>query len=335
MVSMTKTPRPHRRSHLTAGVTATCVLAIGVVCAQQPNLDNVQIEVTPVHGNVYMLSGAGGNVTLQAGPEGALLVDTAFAPLAPKILAEVRKRTSGPLLYIINTHVHPDHVGGNEALAKLGPQQTIDQIGRVAGDQAVKIIAHENVLNRMTVPAGKDTPPPQAGLPVDEFFTPFKDLRVNGEAIVVYHEPNAHTDGDSIVFFRSSDVVSTGDVFTPGAYPFIDVERGGTIQGEIDALNHVLELTVPGHTQEGGTYVVPGHGRVCDEADVVEYRDMVVIVRDRVRDMAAKGMSLEQIKAARPSRDYDTEYVAPGSFVTADGFVESIFKTLGAREKGK
>jgi cyclase len=299
--------------------------------AQQPpqNLDNVQIDVLPVQGNVYMLSAAGGNVTLQVGNEGAVLVDTAFAPLAPKIMAEIRKLTKGPLLYIINTHMHPDHVGGNEAFAKLAPQSRIDQIGgRVTGEQALKIIAHENVLNRLALPVGKETPPLQLGLPVDEFFTPFKDLRVNGEAIIVYHEPKAHTDGDSIVLFRGSDVISAGDVFTPGRYPFIDVERGGTVQGEIDALNHLLDLAVPGHTQEGGTYVIPGHGRLCDEADVVEYRDMVVIVRDRVRDMVKKGMTLEQVKAARPSRDYDAAYVAADSFVTADRFVESIFKTM-------
>jgi glyoxylase-like metal-dependent hydrolase (beta-lactamase superfamily II) len=302
----------------------------GSMLAQQTqNLDNVQIEVMPVQGNVYMLSGAGANVTLQVGKEGAVLVDTAFAPLAPKIMTEIGKLTKGPLLYIINTHVHPDHVGGNEAFAKLAPQSRLDQIGgRVTGEQALKIIAHENVLNRMTAPVGKETPPPQLGLPVDEFFTPFKDLRANGEAIFVYHEANAHTDGDSIVLFRGSDVVSTGDIFTPGAYPFIDIERGGSVQGEIDALNHVLELTVPGHTQEGGTYVIPGHGRLSDEADVVEYRDMVVIVRDRVREMIKQGMTLEQVKAARPSRDYDTAYVSPRSFVTADQFVEAIYRSL-------
>ena len=281
-----------------------------------------------------MLAAGGSNVTLQVGREGAVLVDTALAPLAPKILAEIRKRTSGPLLYIINTHMHPDHVGGNEAFAKLSPQNRIDEIGgRVTGEQALKIIGHENVLNRMTTPVGKETPPPQLGLPTDEFFTAFKDLRVNGEAILVYHEPRAHTDGDSIVLFRASDVVSTGDIFTPGAYPFIDLEHGGSIQGEIDALNHILELTVPGHTQEAGTYVIPGHGRLCDEADVVEYRDMVVIVRDRVRDMVQKGMTLEQVKAARPSRDYDPAYTSADSAATADRFVESIYRSLVAGKK--
>jgi len=215
------------------------------------NFDNVQIKVLPVQGNVYMVAGAGGNITLQVGKEGVLMVDTEYGPLAPRIMAEVRKLSKGPIRYIINTDAHPDHVGGNAALANLTPED----------------------------PA-------------------------------------------------TSDVISAGDIFTPGAYPFIDLERGGSVEGEIAALNHILALTVPGHTQDAGTYVVPGHGRICDEADVVEYRDMVVIVRDRVREMIKKGMSLEQVKAARLTRDYDTEYISSNSFVTADRFVESVYKSL-------
>jgi cyclase len=296
------------------------ILAGTFALAQTPqNFDNVRIKVLPVQGNVYMLAGAGGNITLQTGKEGVLMVDTQFAPWAPRIMEEIRKLSQGAVRYIINTHVHPDHVGGNEAFDKLIPLDPA---------QPLKIIAHENVLKRMTTPAGKEKTPVQPGLPVDEYFTPFRDFRFNGEAIFIYHEPNAHTDGDSIVLFRGSDVISTGDIFTPGAYPFIDLERGGSIQGEIEALNHILALTVPGKTQEGGTYVVPGHGRICDEADVVEYRDMVVIIRDRIRDMVRKNMTLDQIKAAKPSRDYDTQYVSTGSFVTADQFVESVYKSL-------
>jgi cyclase len=289
------------------------------------NFDNVQVTVLPVQGNVYMISGAGGNVTVQVGKEGVLVVDTEFGPLVPKISAEIRKLSKGPIRYIINTHAHPDHVGGNEAFAKLIPDDPAAPL---------KIIAHENVLNRMSKATGNQ-PVPDAGLPQDEYFTPFKDLRFNGEAIVIYHEPNAHTDGDSVVLFRGSDVISAGDLFTPGAYPFIDLDRGGTLDGEIAALNHILALTVPGHTQDGGTYVVPGHGRISDEADVVEYRDMVVIIRDRVRDLIKKGMTLDQIKAARPTRDYDTEYVSPGSFVTADRFVESVYSSLTRKQPSK
>jgi glyoxylase-like metal-dependent hydrolase (beta-lactamase superfamily II) len=288
--------------------------------AQPQNFDNVKIEVLPVRNNVYMLAGAGGNITVQVGKEGVLLVDTQYGPLVPRIMAEIRKLSPGPIRFIVNTHVHPDHVGGNEAIAKLIPQNPLEPL---------KIIAHENVLNRMTKPVtGKETPPSQPGLPTDEYFTPYKDLHFNGEAIFLYHEPKAHTDGDTVVLFRGSDVVSTGDIFTPGAYPFIDIDRGGTVQGEIAALNHVLELTVPAKTQEGGTYIVPGHGRICDEADLVEFRDMVIIVRDRVRDLIKRDMTLDQVKAARPTRDYDTEYVNPTSFVKADQFVEAVYRSL-------
>jgi cyclase len=282
-----------------------------------------QLQMTPVQGNISVLSGAGGNITVQIGKEGVMLVDTGLIVSAPQVLAEVKKLSSLPVFYIVNTHVHPDHVGGNEAFAKEGPTGQIGNIGgRLDGAQPLKIIAHENVLNRMTTPVKGQTPAPQLGLPQDEYFTPFKDIRLNGEAIIIYHEPNAHTDGDSIVLFRGSDVVSTGDIFTPGRYPFIDLERGGSVQGEIAALNHILELTVPGKTQEGGTYVIPGHGRICDEADVVEFRDMIVIVRDRVADMIKKGMTLDQVKAAKPTRDYDTEYGM------SNNFVEAMYKSL-------
>ena len=282
------------------------------------NFDHVQLHMIPVQGNVYMLMGAGGNMTVQVGSDGVLLVDTMYAPLASRIAAEIKKLSSLPIRFIIDTHVHGDHIGGNAALAALGaPGASPTDTG------GATIIAHENVLNRMTHPAAKgETPKATPGLPNDEYFTPTKDFYFNGEPIFVIHEPNAHTDGDSIVLFRRSDVISTGDIFTPGRYPFIDLDRGGSVQGLLDALNHILHLTVPAHLQEGGTRVIPGHGRLCDEAEVVEYRNMITIVRDRIQDMIKKGMTLDQVKAAKPTLDYDTEY---GS---GDRFIETVYKSL-------
>jgi len=299
---------------------AGALLMGGYLVAQQNqiDLDKVEIHTLPVQGNVHMLVGAGGNITVQVGKQGVLLVDTEFGPLVPKIMTEVRKLSSGPLRYIINTHVHGDHVGGNEALVKMTP---------VDNTQPLNIVAHENVLNRMTTPVTTNvTPPPQIGLPGTEYFLPEKDLFFNGEAVVLYHAPNAHTDGDSIVFFRRSDVISTGDLFTPERYPGIDLARGGNVNGIISALNHIIQIAIPEDKQEGGTYIIPGHGRLCEEADVVEYRDMVTIVRDRIQDGIKKGRTFEQIKAAKPTLDYDTRYGA------GDTFIENVYKSLVAKK---
>jgi len=306
----------------------TALVAVGVAAgssgspsAQSPATSPAPaVRIEPVQKNVYLLASAdSGNITAQIGSEGVLLVDSGIDRSATMLVAALQKLSTGRVRYIINTHGHPDHVGGNATFGKLAGLDPADQL---------KIVGHQNVLNRLTHPAAGQPRFPEEGLPYDEYATPFKAMHFNGEAVLVYHEPNAHTDGDSVVMFRGSDVISTGDIFTPGAYPFIDLDRGGSVQGEIAALNHILDLAVPARTQEGGTYIVPGHGRICDEADLVEFRDMIVIVRDRVRDLIGKGMTLEQVKAARPSRDYDTEYVSSNSFVSADRFVESVYTSL-------
>jgi cyclase len=301
--------------------TKLALAVLSTACAlgaQGQDPANVELHLIPVQGNVYMLYGAAGNITVQVGSDGVLLVDTMTAPLAPHIAAEIQKISPLPIRYIVDTDVHPEHIGGNQALAKMGAP------GASPTDHGgATIIAHENVVNRMTKPAGPgQTPGPTPGLPNDEYFTRTKDLYFNGEPIFIIHEPNALTDGDSIVLFRRSDTISTGDIFTPDAYPAIDIERGGSVEGLLDALNHILHLTVPAHLQEGGTRVIPGHGRLCDEAEVVEYRNMITIVRDRVQDMIRKGMTLEQVKAGRPTLDYDVQ------FGSGDAFVEAVYHSL-------
>jgi cyclase len=270
-----------------------------------------EIHVLPVQGNVYMLVGDGGNITVQAGPEGVLVVDTQSAAAAPKVRAAIRTISDKPILWMINTSLDPDHTGGNEALAQ----------------RQARVIAHEKVLDRLVNAPSRYA---EAGTLNDTYDAASKDFLFNGEAVVVYHIPSAHTDGDSMVFFRRSDVLSVGDVFTPDRYPAIDLQNGGSVQGLLDGLNRILDLAVAGRYQEGGTFVIPGHGRLCDEADVVEFRDMVRIITDRVEDLIKKGMTLAQVKAAKPSRDYDTQYVEPGGW-TGDMFVEAVFKSLTAK----
>ena len=333
------------RASLALAVAAAGGLAtLASTNAQQPQAGAapVALETLHVQRNVYAIFGAGGNVTVQIGDEGVLLVDSGLAASGRALLAEVRKLSPRPIRFIINTHFHPDHVGGNAAFSGLpvDPRGATPERGANAGAapadplQPLNIIGHEQVLNRMMAALPPFQPGQTGGserlrgMPVNEYFMPTKDMHFNDEAVVLYHAPNAHTDGDSLVLFRGSDVVSAGDVFTPGAYPFIDVANGGSVAGEISALNHLLALAVPAHTEEGGTSIVPGHGRLCDEADVVEFRDMVVIVRDRVQDMIRKKATLDQIKSARLTRDYDPQYETPASFVKADQFVEAVYRSL-------
>jgi cyclase len=331
------------RTWPTFSALALIVLASGApAIAQAParagaipqNFDNVEVHTLKAQGNVYMLVGAGGNITVQAGNDGVMLVDTEYAGLADKILAAVRKISDKPLRYIINTHYHPDHTNGNERLRKAG--STVAG-GNVAGDlgaeasEGAQIIAHVNVLDRMSAPTGQQAVAPQGAWPTDTFIGNEKKLWFNNEGVEIIHIPNAHTDGDSIVYFRRSDVISTGDVFVTTTYPIIDVAAGGTINGYIEALNRIIDLIVPVYGQEGGTLVIPGHGRLCDLGDVLNYREMVTIIRDRVQDMIKKGMTLEQVKAAKPTFDYDPLY-GSSTFWTTDRFVEAVYRTLAPKK---
>lgn len=287
-----------------------------------------------VQGSVYLLAGEGGNVAIQVGDDGVLVVDSKTASATSKILAAIQRLTNKPIRYVVNTHAHDDHIGGNEVLAKAGRTRTggnvVGNIGESAINQAA-VIAHEKVLERVSAPTGERAPLPFAAWPTDTFFTDRKELLFNGEGIQILYQPDAHTDGDSIVYFRRSDVIAAGDVYVNTTYPVIDLERGGTIDGYLKALNRIIELAIPSNVQEGGTMIIPGHGRVADEMDVVEYRDMVTIVRDRIRHLVQQGRTLEQVKAARPTLDFDARYGSP------DGFIEAVYRSLnsGGRERSR
>jgi cyclase len=321
------------------------------------------IEILPVRDHIYALFGAGGNITVSAGPDGVFMVDSGRAGMSDRILAAVRElqrevaerrvakplgfgaetRSSvadryippppKPIRFIVNTHGDADHVSGNEVLRNAGRTFTG---GNVAGDirdsgEGAAIYAHEKTLLRMVKPPAGQPEPRTDALPTDTFFGDSYKLShfFNGEGIQILHMPAAHTDGDSIVYFRRADVIAMGDLMRTDHYPIVDVDRGGTINGLIDGLNRVLDLAISEFRLEGGTMMVPGHGRLVDSGDVAYYRDMVTIVRDRIGEMVKKGMTLEQVRAARPTADFDVAWGVDSAEWSTDRFIEAVYKTLG------
>jgi glyoxylase-like metal-dependent hydrolase (beta-lactamase superfamily II) len=315
-----------------AALAAVVTLGPASIFAQQ-NFDNVEVRSLHVQGHVYMLVGAGSNVTISVGDDGVLVVDTQFAGMAPKLLAEIRRIAgTAPIRYIANTHAHPDHIGGNAAIAAAGSQVVdgnfAEQVSfRSGGGKPAFILAHENTLRRITSPA-QGAPPPSEAWPTNTFFTGRKDVYFNGEAVILRHQPNAHTDGDIIVHFRGSDVIATGDVYVNNSFPFVDIDAGGTLNGLIDAANRILKITVPADKEEGGTLVVPGHGRLADEADVAEYRDMLTIIRDRMVAMIKDGMTLEQVQKSNVVADYVSRFGCEDCFNPTSRFVENAYRSL-------
>ena len=295
--------------------------------AMDPEPHDGQIHVLPLRNNVYMLVGDGGNIVVQVGDEGAFVVDSGTGALADKTVAEINKLSDTPIQFIANTGFRETHTGGNVKLRAAGLDPSIqgsffsNQFADAG--QGATIIAHQNTQNHMDA-----LKMPADGVPSDTYLQERRRKFHNGDSIEMFWEPNAVTDGDSIVHFRRADVIVTGDIFTTTQYPFIDTKNGGSVQGEIKALNDILDRTVYEHEEDGGTIVVPGHGYVSNEHEVLEYRDMVVIVRDRVLDMINKGATLEQVKAARVTADYDTRYGKSTGPWTTDMFVEAVYNGL-------
>jgi len=327
---------------LLAWLVAIALLFWVGVAAQAQNGD---LDVVQLRPNFYVIGGAGGNVVVQLGPEGVILVDSGSTERADQVLAAIRRLTDLPIRYIINTSMDADHTGGNEKLARAGlsilPGAVVAGAG--LGDDVVSnfgrasVLAHENVLGRMSAPTGKQSPVASGLWPTKTFNYHQYSMYLNGDGIQVIHQPAAHTDGDTIVFFRRGDVIATGDIIDTTRWPVIDTKRGGTVQGELDALNRLMDITVynlPLQWKADRTFLVPGHGHVYDKLDLLEYRDAVTIVRDRVQDLIDEGKTLAQAKAANPTLGYRSQYGADSGPWTTDMFVEVIYNELSAK-KGK
>lgn len=313
----------------------------------------------PVRDNIWMLVGAGANITASVGPDGVILVNSGEAGASERVLAaleelqtelnafglldrkeperggaETRSRfpvnthaPPAPIRYIVNTNPFEHSVGGNEVLAASGVTYTGGNVAGTIADSAVgaAVLAHENVLVRM-VSRQEDFD----ALPTETYFIPEYKLSTffNDEGIRLVHFPNAATDGDTVVYFRGSDVIAAGDVFNMETFPIIDVDQGGHINGVLDALNYILNLAIPEFRTEGGTMIVPAQGRLADSADVGYYRDMLTIIRDQVQHLIDRGMTLEQVIAERPTFGYEGRFGAETGAWTTDMFIEAVYRSL-------
>jgi glyoxylase-like metal-dependent hydrolase (beta-lactamase superfamily II) len=316
---------------IVAGCAAAVLLYAGSIkpltaAAQQAATNLDVLEVRP---SFFVIAGAGANIGVQIGEDGLVIVDAGSAAAVPGVLAAIKRLSPKPIRYVIDTGPDADHVGGNEALSSAGEKLFAGGLpgggqpnAASTADRVAPVVAVEGVLRHLAKS-------PAAVWPTEVFHYARKAMYLNGEAIEMLHQPSAHTDSDLFVFFRRSDVVMAGEVLDTRQFPVIDVARGGSIQGELAALNRLVELAVPSTpvvTREAGTIVVPGHGRLCDAYDVVEYRDMLTIIADRVRDSIKAGKSLAGVKAAQPAKGYVGRYGNP------DALVEAVYRSL-AKEK--
>jgi glyoxylase-like metal-dependent hydrolase (beta-lactamase superfamily II) len=322
------------------GVAGTLVLSglvwltvTGPGAAQAAQSSQGDLELMQVAESFFVIAGAGSNIGVQVGEDGVVLVDSGRAGAEERVLALVRSLTSRPIRFIINTSADADHVAGNEALSKAGASvvSPANAFNAIFSTGQAQIISHEAVLARMGAPTGATPAFPSGAWPTSTYADRQKVMWINDEGIQVMHRPAAHSDGDSIVHFRRNDVIMVGDLIDMTRFPRIEVDRGGSIGGLLAALNDLIERAIPVvplEWRDGGTKVVPGHGWPGEQADVVEYRDMVTIVRDRVADQLRKGRSLQEIQATNPTAGYTTRYSRQDDGAAAREFVESIHRSL-------
>ena len=304
-------------------------VALSGAVAAQPAL-----EVLPVQGNVYLVAGPHGNSAVQVGHEAVVVVDTQTPDVTGDFLDAIGELSAEPIRHVIVTSASVEHTGGNAAVSQAGTYvRLIDSLDPRGLEDSASIISHVNVLASMSTPTGEAEETDPASWPTDTYFTDQWALYVNNEGIQLFHVPAAYSDGDTIVFFRRSDVVSAGDIFNTDRYPNFDAAQGGSISGVIEGLNLILDLAIAGENQTGGTIVIPGHGRLGDETDVINYRDMATIIRGRIQAMIDEGMKLDEVLAAQPSRDYDAQYAGNPDSWTGDKLVEEIYMDLTGREQ--
>ena len=340
----------YRNMGTVASLAAATVLVVagwaaGIHAQARPSAAAGDIEAIQIRPNVYVLVGAGSNIVVHLGWMGAVLVDSGSADMSDKVLAAINRITDKKIRFIINTTADGDHVGGNATLARAGRTLLLFNTnpGNFGGSAfqtnngAAGIMAHENVLNRMSATVGDKPAFPGVGWPTEPFTgARVKSLYLNGDGVQMFYQPAAHSDADTLVFFRRADVIVTGDIVDLRHFPMIDLENGGSINGEIAALNQVIDLSVPPAPlvwHEDRTLVVPGHGRISDQGDIVEYRDMVTVIRDRVQDLIKKGQTLEQIRKADPTKGYRRQYGSDTGAWTTDMFVNAVYRSLTAKGK--